>query len=1338
MKRTIFTLGIITMCWFLTAQPSYYYSQEEHFYLNENPLVRYVELQQTISFEQATAIHELLNSCCWRTDEFTPFFNKYYINQDKYVDFQHICQIYNSIICLHTPNYANEDTSIFYPTRIVLVKIKPNIDLQNVLTDNNILFTNIVQSKYNQLEYCIYLPNDSALSYAAQLYETGLFFYAQPDFMGTTIPLGYYDNPMFSNQWAIHNPNTNMNILSAWEVTTGHPKINVAVVDSGVDLYHPDLVGNLLEGYDAVNDLQYPSTVCCGEYESSHDFHGTCCAGVIGAENNDTGLVGIAHTSKIIPVRCGHHVLMNIVRDKPNHEELTQQWVWQCRTLWLVDALNHACYDDNTDVVNCSLGLMYQSDPVLNKVTEICEQGRNGKGCIVVVGAGNSNVDNSLPTDDTLNFLSRHPKVISVGSITPCGKRVKKGEFCEIESIYNSCYGDSLDVVAPGIQIPTTMVDSKYINNFSGTSSAAPHVAGLSALILSVNPCLTRDEVKFIIESTCTKVRSDIYNYISNPDHPNGTWNIEVGYGLVNAGAALALVQQMGGYTYVNDTLISADTLWNTNRLINQNLVIDSLVTLTITDTVFCTPSSRIIVRPGGKIIVDGGTLTSACAGEMWQGICVEGHTSLPQTAACQGTVQLLNGATIENALCGILTCNPADSLHTTGGIITADSAVFRNCVKAVEYLPFVAHNNIGYVTDNWGSFNNCTFTVDDNNLFAANNMDFLAHVTMWDVKGVRFTHCRFEDMRTQSHTRKSAISTIDAGFKVRTDCDYTLPRPDCNCYLTTNTYCSFTGFGTAISAATSGNPYAVTIDGARFIDNVTGVGISGNSHAEVTRCIFHLDSIIPDYRSVTGLSLSGCTGYLVEENTFTRVATSPSGNRYGIQVVASGTDANSLYRNTFERLTRGITVSGINGDGDSHTGLQMSCNGFTNNTYDMYIASGATVCDNQGSTSKGADNTFSGTQTSSLYSAGSQSLTYHHSAGSSHAPYNPTTNYVTVNGTAGSNMCGSTICGYNPGNPGGGPKSPTPGFLSLKEQYDNLTADFNRNGYAEVLGHADVNTYDAATIAAAENAAQQISAIAAELYAQSHAAVRALMADTQEDIPAIWEWLNATPGLASRYLAVEAGFVAGADAVEAHGRASLQDIATQITASAERDEYDNYVAFQALKDALSYGNGHVAWPHATDAQVWELVRIADANTGRSSLLAKNVLCFFFGICYDDDMETRALTTTAIPPLAESPALTESRITAEPQTLTGQQRITVHPNPTHDVLRVAVTEGDAGIAFVEMFDMFGRAVSVETHGRASLPSPTLTVNTSAIPSGVYVLRVTLTDGAVRTVKVVKD
>ena len=752
------------------------------------------------------------------------------------------------------------------------------------------------------------------------------------------------------------------------------------------------------------------------------------------------------------------------------------------------------------------------------------------------------------------------------------------------------------------------------------------------------------------------------------------------------------------------------------NRKCYQDIVVDSGSTLTITCCVSFVPQARIIVRPGGKLIVDGGTLTSACAGEMWQGIYVEGHRTQHQTAANQGTVQLLNGATIENARRGIYTGAYGENWHTTGGIITADSATFRNCAKAVEYLSYADTTYPGYIADNKGSFTNCTFTVDDNNLFAADNTDFLAHVTMWDVKGVSFTRCRFEDVRTQGHTRKSAISTIDAGFKIKNGCDYTLPlsNPDCNCYLTTNTYCSFSGFGTAINAATSGNPYVVSIDGARFSNNMAGVKIEGNTHVEVTRCIFDLSN--SDVRVVTGLTLDSCTGYLVEENVFTRSANAPAGTRYGIMVRNSGTDANSLYRNTFERMSQGIYVAGINGNTSS--GLQMTCNSFSDNNYDMYLSTNALVCPWQGNNQKGADNTFSGTQSRSLNNAGSQLLTYIYSPGSNHVPYNPTTSNVLLSGTATVNTCGSTICGYNPDIPipPPGPKSPTPGFLALKQQYENLQADFDRNGYAHLLATSiPPQAEPPATsdeLVAAQYAAQQINAIATELYAQSHAAVRALMADTLEDVQAVHAWLDATPGLTSRYLAVETGF------------AQESEIANYLTTASERDEYDNYVAFQALKDALSYGNGHVAWPNATDAQVWELVRIADANTGRSSLLAKNVLCFFFEICYDDDEETRVLAATnTIPPMAEPPALT------------GKQNIIVHPNPTDNVLHVSVTDGE--IARVEMFDAYGRNVSVETQNFASLPSPKTTVNTSALPSGVYILRVTLRDGAVRTVKVVK-
>ncbi len=756
--------------------------------------------------------------------------------------------------------------------------------------------------------------------------------------------------------------------------------------------------------------------------------------------------------------------------------------------------------------------------------------------------------------------------------------------------------------------------------------------------------------------------------------------------------------------SYVTDTLHV-----NTTLLLGGTLSVDSNKTLLVSGTLHCAPSSRIIVKPGGKLIVDGGTLTSACQGEMWQGIQLEGHSNLHQNAANQGTVQLINGAVIENALCGILTCNPADSLHTTGGIITADSATFRNCAKAVDYQPYTDINYAGYVIDNKGVFHNCTFTINDNNLFASSNTSFSEHVRLWDVKGVTFSRCRFEDARTVILARKTAINAHSAGFIVRTECQGTPGHPlDCACPTTTNSYCLFSGFGTAVNASSSGSPYPIAIDGARFTNNVTGVSISGSSHAGVTHCTFDMSD--PAVRVVTGLALNGCTGYLVEENTFTRDASAPVCSRWGISVNASGTDANGLYRNFFERLNYGIFVSGTNGTGIS-TGLQMSCDSFTGCNYGMYLSNTAIVGIRQGNDTIGADNMFSNIQTSCLYNAGNQSITYFHSPGTSHHPCSYTTNNVAVVANAGGNSCSSTLCGNGGGTPN--PKSPTPAFLALKQQYEELSSDFARNGYAQVLEHADDNSYDAATVTAAENASQQLNAVGTEMYALSYAAVRTLMNDSLEDILAVRDWLDATPGLASRYLETEAEFAMGGNSI------SLADIANHIATSEERDDYDNYLAFNSLKEALHYGNGHVAWTAATDAQIGELIRIADANTGRASLLAKNVLCFFFGICYDD-MEMRVLGTTTIPPQAESliPA--------------GQRNIIVQPNPTDDILHITATDGE--IARVEMMDMFGRNVPVRTENIATQQT---TVNTSSLPSGVYILRITLTDGTVRNVKVVK-
>jgi len=292
----------------LFAQQSYYYCQGKRVFLPENEFVRYVRLKNTLSESQIKIIQEELSSCCSKVYEYNPFLSKYFILEDKIEQFNDVISSNDTSVCLNSSNCASNDTLTFYPSRTILVKVKPSTSLMPVLDSIGVPYINIVQSRYNAQEYKISLSSDVALRCAALLYETGLFEYAQPDFYESDILNGYEDNPEYQYQWAVHN-DINMNLLPAWNITTGHPQIKVAVLDNGVDLNHSDLINNLLEGYDAVDDSNHPSSVCCGEFESNFDFHGTLCTGVIVAANNEEGLVGVAHTSKVVPIRINHTVV---------------------------------------------------------------------------------------------------------------------------------------------------------------------------------------------------------------------------------------------------------------------------------------------------------------------------------------------------------------------------------------------------------------------------------------------------------------------------------------------------------------------------------------------------------------------------------------------------------------------------------------------------------------------------------------------------------------------------------------------------------------------------------------------------------------------------------------------------------------------------------------------------------------------------------------------------------------------------------------------------------------------------------------------------------------------
>ena len=324
------------------------------------------------------------------------------------------------------------------------------------------------------------------------------------------------NDPLYNQQWGL----TKIKACQAWNIAQGD-NIKVAVVDSGIDLTNNDLSVNIFpQSYEyQVNTLEVSPSV-------THGYHGTHIAGIIAAsKDNNSQIAGVAPNSKVISLSVstsqdGSHNNVNIVKNFAN--------------------AIHRAVEMGADVINCSWHLNdvlttieanAQSQLVNNAIDYALYIGRGGKGCIVVFAAGNTG-------DSFMTYPANYsPDILTVGN-------------CEINNIRHngtgtnnsSNYGPGLDLVAPGTNIISTVLNNQT-NTDTGTSMAAPHVAAVAALILSVNPCLRGWEVRKIIESTTQKLGN--YSYTITTDRPNGTWNNEMGYGVVNALAAVQMAKQM-------------------------------------------------------------------------------------------------------------------------------------------------------------------------------------------------------------------------------------------------------------------------------------------------------------------------------------------------------------------------------------------------------------------------------------------------------------------------------------------------------------------------------------------------------------------------------------------------------------------------------------------------------------------------------------------------------------------------------------------------------------------------------------------------------------------------
>lgn len=427
---------------------------------------------------------------------------------------------------------------------------------------------------------------------------------------------------------------------------------------------------------------------------------------------------------------------------------------------------------------------------------------------------------------------------------------------------------------------------------------------------------------------------------------------------------------------------ITANTTWNSRMNLFCTLVVDSGATLTVNDSLIVYGEQKIIVKPCGQLIIDGGFLSTEC-GDMWEGIQVWGDNTKnqynnPSTGRPdQGMLVIKNGSVIEYARESGVMYNP-DVWGTAGGIIQASNSTFRNNGRSAQFISYRNFRPGGNpsistdIRDNRSYFVDCLFEITGP---LPSNQSFNAFVTMWDVRGINFTGCTFQNMRTGIAPMQDygkGIYCIDASFRVLPRCQiFTVNCPPQNTdkNIFKNLWVGVWPVGT------SSNTKNYVVNKSIFENCQVGILSDAVSNMRITDNLFDIGGQ-PGATSQTkqwGISLqNGTSGFKLEGNGFTQSNTLTSDSTGGIWANHTGTSNNNIYRNTFEDLRWGNQATGINKFNTNSPftpGLRYECNVNTDVGFDFYVwvpipAAGFGIKPWQGSMVLAAGNIFSNNST--------------------------------------------------------------------------------------------------------------------------------------------------------------------------------------------------------------------------------------------------------------------------------------------------------------------------------------------------------------------------------------
>ena len=400
-----------------------------------------------------------------------------------------LCSGWTKASAVESPDYNS----------VIVIPKKEFRRAENVMRQHGIYRFRKIKEKM----YVIPLNENEKESKISELKQSGLYELVEPDYFlslnETPSERNYLNikiNPNFNNSNSIQainpivreiTPNDRdffsqyylreINADKAWSLTTGSENIKVGVLDTGIDRNHPDLAGKIAEDEVSEDDL------------TDEIGHGTEVAGIIAAKtNNNQGIAGISWNTKIVPIK---------VTDETG----------QARVSTVVSALD-AAHEKGVKIVQISLSTN-QLSQVLGDAVKTAQD----RGIIIVSTGGNTGIRE-------LRYPAAFNGVVGVTSVDQNKK---------IESY--STQGEHISIAAPGSNIYTTTRNSSYAS-VTGTSFAAPQVAGTLALIWALIPDFTSSQVKDIL----FKSAQDLGESGKDPTY---------GYGLLNSQKAveLALVQ---------------------------------------------------------------------------------------------------------------------------------------------------------------------------------------------------------------------------------------------------------------------------------------------------------------------------------------------------------------------------------------------------------------------------------------------------------------------------------------------------------------------------------------------------------------------------------------------------------------------------------------------------------------------------------------------------------------------------------------------------------------------------------------------------------------------------